>query len=304
VSVPPTHLLSAIARLVTRPETHSLVSPHNVSADSTVAKVGEDMQAPAALGENAPIPTCGIAVMAKASTPGRTKTRLTPPLTAEEATACNTAFLRDVADNILAASARASIAGYMAFGPPESKPFFQQILPREIGLIEAWHPNLGECLTSAIAQLLQRGHRAAVVLNSDSPTLPTSLLIETAEILARPGDRAVLGPASDGGYYLLGLKQEHNRLFQDIAWSTQRVAQQTLDHAAELGLDVHVLPEWYDVDDIASLKLLHAELFEGRGLAPSLRPYQPLHTRALLRSLGARLHDHVTLDGAVGRAAE
>jgi glycosyltransferase A (GT-A) superfamily protein (DUF2064 family) len=62
--------------------------------------------------DNTAVPTCGIAVMAKASIPGRTKTRLVPPLTFEEAAQCNTAFLRDVADNILTASARASIAGY------------------------------------------------------------------------------------------------------------------------------------------------------------------------------------------------
>src|SRR5262245_65498911 len=86
-------------------------------------------------------PTCGIAVMAKASVPGRTKTRLVPPLTFEEAAACNTAFLRDIADNILAAADRASIAGYMAFGPPQSRPFFHEHLPPAIGLIDAWYPN-------------------------------------------------------------------------------------------------------------------------------------------------------------------
>jgi rSAM/selenodomain-associated transferase 1 len=205
--------------------------------------------------------------MAKASTPGRTKTRLVPPLTLEEAAACNTAFLRDVAANILAASARASIAGYMAFGPPESKPFFQESMPQEIGLIEAWYPNFGDCLFTAIAQILERGHRSAVVLNSDSPTLPTSLLVETAQVLARPGDRAVLGPAHDGGYYLLGLKTAHRRLFQDIAWSTEHVARQTLERAAEVGLPVHVLPTWYDVDDVKTLKMLQAELFEGQSFA-------------------------------------
>ena len=186
--------------------------------------------------------------MAKASIVGRTKTRLVPPLTFEEAARCDTAFSRDVAANILAASAEASIAGYMAFGPPHSKPFFQDNLPRTIGLIEAWYPNFGDCLACAIAQLLQRGHPCAVVLNSDSPTLPTSVLVEAAQVLARPGDRAVLGPANDGGYYLLGLKAMHRPLFEGIAWSTEYVARQTLERAAELGLPVHVLPEWYDVD--------------------------------------------------------
>jgi hypothetical protein len=96
-------------------------------------------------------PTCGIAVMAKASIPGRTKTRLVPPLTFEEAAQCNTAFLRDIADNIVAASAQAPIAGYMAFGPPHAKSFFEESMPTDIGLIEAWYPNFGDCLVAAIA---------------------------------------------------------------------------------------------------------------------------------------------------------
>jgi uncharacterized protein len=256
--------------------------------------------------ENASVPVCGIAVMAKASIPGRTKTRLVPPLTLEQATACNTAFLRDIADNILAACGPASIAGYVAFGPPGSKCFFQENLPAEIGLIEAWYPSLGDCLISALVQLLERGHRGAVAVNSDSPTLPTSLLIETAEVLAGPGDRIVLGPASDGGYYLLGLKAMHRRLFQDIAWSTEHVARQTLERAAELGLPVHMLPEWYDVDEIRTLKMLQAELFEGRSFAPNLRPHQPRHTRALMQSWieSSDLQDRLTVNAAAGRAAE
>ena len=255
--------------------------------------------------DKAAIPICGIAVMAKASIAGRTKTRLVPPLTFEEAAQCNTAFLRDIADNILAASAHASIAGYIAYGPARARPFFQENLPREIALIEACYPTLGECLDYTIAQLLERGHRSAVVLNSDSPTLPTSLLVETAHVLARPGDRAVFGPALDGGYYLLGLKAKHRRLFQNIAWSTDRVAQQTLERAAELDLPVHMLPTWYDVDDLAGLKMLRAELFEGQSFAPDLCPAQPRHTRALIQALveTSDLKDRRCLD-ALRRAAE
>jgi uncharacterized protein len=231
--------------------------------------------------------SCAVAVMAKASIPGRSKTRLVPPLTADEAALFNTAFLRDIADNILAARNAAPIAGYAAFGPPTARRFFQETLPPEIGLIEAWLPNFGDCLFAAITQLLECGHASAVVLNSDSPTLPTSLLAETAQVLARPGDRAVLGPAQDGGYYLLGVKLAHRRLFDDIAWSTEQVARQTLDRAAEIGLPVHMLPTWYDVDDIESLKMLQAELFEDRSFAPDLRPNQPRHTRRLLQALAA-----------------
>jgi uncharacterized protein len=235
---------------------------------------------------------CGIAFMAKASAPGRAKTRLVPPLTFDEAAALNTAFLQDVADNVLAANVlaadqHAGIAGYAAFGPPGSEAFFQRTLPPAIGLIEAWLPNFGDCLLRTIEQILARGHEAAVVLNSDSPTLPTAFLVETAEVLAQPGDRAVLGPSSDGGYYLLGLKVAHRHMFHDIAWSTERVAAQTLERAREIGLDVHRLPVWYDVDAVDDLSRLYAEL-NGEAAHRPLDRHQPRHashTAALLHSL-------------------
>ncbi len=252
--------------------------------------------------------SCGIAVMAKASAPGRTKTRLVPPLTFDEAAALNTAFLKDVGHNIARAAEHAPIAGYMAFGPPGSNAFFQDILPSSIGLIEAWYPDFGECLFSAIDQVLGCGHVSAVVLNADSPTLPTSLLIETAEILARPGDRAVLGPSTDGGYYLLGIKARHRRLFERVTWSTEHVARQTLERAVEIGLDVHVLPAWYDVDDAESLKMLWAELYEGWSFAPQLEAHRALHSEQLIRSFLSLRDLEPRLDSTAGspiiRAAE
>ena len=229
--------------------------------------------------------SCGVAVMAKASIPGRSKTRLVPPLTAAEACAFNTAFLQDVATNILTAGKQASVAGYMAFGPPDAVGFFHANLPSGIGLIECWLPNFGDCLFGAITHLFGLGHAAAVVLNSDSPTLPTALLVETAMMLAREGDRAVLGPSTDGGYYLLGLKSAHRRLFDDIDWSTERVAAQTLQRAREIGLPVHVLPAWYDVDERDALRRLLGELCAGRAFAAELQSHPAPKTAALMRTL-------------------
>ncbi len=219
--------------------------------------------------------SCGIAVMAKASVPGLTKTRLVPPLTHEQAAALNTAFLQDVTGNMLLAASQAaphaSIAGYAAYGPPGSEEFFRRHFSPSIGLIEAWLPNFGDCLYHAICTILARGHAAAVVLNADSPTLPTALLNETAEVLVQPGDRAVLGPSIDGGYYLLGLKAAHRRMFEDIAWSTARVAEETRERAHEIGLELHELPMWYDIDDSETLRRLHGELrpFEAAGMRPA-----------------------------------
>src|SRR5271170_4122411 len=112
--------------------------------------------------------SCGIAFMAKASAPGRAKTRLVPPLTFDEAAALNTAFLQDVADNVLLAarhtSPLAGIAGYAAYGPPGSEDFFCGTLPRAIELIGAWKSNFGECLFHTIGEILSRGHGSAVVI--------------------------------------------------------------------------------------------------------------------------------------------
>lgn len=209
--------------------------------------------------------SCAIAVMAKASAAGVTKTRLAPPLTFAEAASLNTAFLKDIAEKLRRAGLGEPIAPYVAFGPPGSEDFFRSILADDITLLEVWRPNFGECLLLATTSMLEAGHGAACVLNSDSPTLPSAYLAKAARILAEPGDRGVLGPSMDGGYYLLGLKQAHRRMFADIAWSTETVAEQTLERAREIGLEMHILPTWYDVDDADGLRSVVADLKLGPG---------------------------------------
>ena len=242
---------------------------------------------------------CGIAVMAKASQPGRAKTRLSPPLTLEEAAACNTAFLCDIADNLLAAGKLAPISGVMAYGPPGHGAFFERHMPPGIGQFEVWEPDLGHCLIKALGTQFAAGHLAACVLNSDSPTLPPSILADAAQILEQPGDRIVLGPSSDGGYYLLGCKTIHRRLFEDIAWSTPVVARQTLERAAEIGVEVQLLPEWYDVDDAAALGTLVGEVLDNRPFHPHLQSSPAAHSASLLQ----RMRDEADLDRrlALGR---
>ncbi len=189
----------------------------------------------------APVATpaaCAIAVMGKASTPGRAKTRLMPALTAEHAARMNTAFLRDTVGNLLQAGRSADLAVYTAYGPAGSGQFFRDHLPAEVGLIECCLPNFGDCLLHALTALLERGHGAACVINADSPTLPTAYVSDAIRALSGSGDRIVLGPSEDGGYYFLGLKQTHRRLFADIDWSTARVCRQTAERAAELELPI------------------------------------------------------------------
>jgi uncharacterized protein len=206
---------------------------------------------------------CAIAVMAKASIPGKTKTRLIPPLSADEAAALNTAFLRDAADNILSAGAFANISGCVAYSPAGCEDFFKAHLPRSIELLEAVAPNLGECLHLAAATLLGAGHGAVCLLNADSPTLPAGYLIAAATALEAAGDRVVLGPSTDGGYYLIGMKRPHPGLFESMTWSTDQVLAETLARVQDLGLPVFVLPTWYDVDDPETLQRLVREVVDG-----------------------------------------
>ena len=230
---------------------------------------------------------CAIAVMGKASTPGRAKTRLVPPLTAEHAASLNTAFLKDTIGNLLAAGRSADLAAYTAYGPAGSERFFREHLPVDVGLIECSLPNFGDCLLRALTSLLDRGHAAACVINSDSPTLPTAYLTAAVRALSEPGDRVVLGPSEDGGYYFLGLKQAHRRLFADIDWSTARVCRQTAERAAELELPIVWLNSWYDVDDSSSLARLQADLHPAPGMSrPVAAPYGAPHTRAALQLVG------------------
>src|SRR5205085_9760781 len=81
--------------------------------------------------------------------------------------------------------------------------------------------------------------------------------------LAKPGDRIVLGPSDDGGYYLIGLKKPHRRIFEQIDWSTEQVLHQTLERAQQVGVPVHQLATGYDVDDRATLRRLCDELLDG-----------------------------------------
>jgi rSAM/selenodomain-associated transferase 1 len=226
--------------------------------------------------------TCAIAVMAKAPQAGRSKTRLVPPLLPEQAAMLSAAFLRDVTENIVAAARTAPIQGFAAYAPAGLEPLFEGHLAEGTRLILAdgsvdmpeGIERFGRCLFHAVQTLLGAGFGSAVVLNSDSPTLPTSLLERTAELLARPGDRAVLGPADDGGYSLLGVKAAHAHLFKDIAWSTETVAAATVERARDIGLELVTLPVWYDVDDAASLARLIGEMEGGvdGGLAPFAAP--------------------------------
>lgn len=233
-----------------------------------------------------PAVSCAIAVMAKQSIPGKAKSRLMPVLGPDGAAEVNTAFLRDIAANLAVAGEHVIIDPLMSYAPAGSEPFFRSLFPSGVGLMETVGPNFGVCLLKSISGLLERGYHSGCLLNSDSPTLPSAYLIAAAAALAADGDRMVIGPAIDGGYYLIGMKRLHARLFEDIEWSTESVFDQTMDRAREIGLPVVVLPNWYDVDDTETMQMLVGELFDDKPFrVVSPKPPECRHTRATLGRL-------------------
>jgi hypothetical protein len=198
--------------------------------------------------------------MTKAPRAGRVKTRLSPPLTPEEAAALNTCFLRDTTAAISSACAGGRARGIGVYTPVGEESAYVDILPRDFDLVPQRGDLFGERLTLAAEDLLQLGFAAVCLIDSDSPTVPESAYADAVRLLAEPGDRMVIGPSDDGGYYLIGLKATHRRVFEQIDWSTERVFEQTLAGAKEIGLPVEQLPTWYDVDDRTTLRRLCDEL--------------------------------------------
>lgn len=220
--------------------------------------------------------------MAKAPLAGEVKTRLVPPLTAREAADLNICFLRDMAANIESTAETESVSGLVVYTPTGSEPAFSGVLPEGFALLAQRGASLGERLCNATDDLLRDGYGAVCLINSDSPTLPKSILIRAVASLAAAGDRVVLGAAEDGGYYLIGLKHAHRNLFNEIAWSTSDVLARTRQRAAEIDLPVELLPPWYDVDDAQTLHQLCEQLFSTSSLNDA---YPAPHTRAFLAAI-------------------
>lgn len=229
--------------------------------------------------------TGAIGIICKAPRPGHAKTRLAASIGAGAAAELSRCFLRDVAAAIEAVPQSYACDGYAVYAPADGEAELREILPRSFRYLLQADAELGKVLNRAASHLLQVGHDCVLLVNSDSPTLPAALLQEAVDELRRPGDRVVLGPACDGGYYLIGLKQAHSRLFQDIPWGTDAVARLTLERAAQIGLAARLLPEWYDIDDAETLAWLNDELNGRSSRFVSGGPAAA--TRAFLAATGA-----------------
>jgi len=191
-----------------------------------------------------------LGIFAKQPLPGMVKTRLCPPLTPEQAADLYRVSLQETVTRM------GSLSGCdLAICYSGDKDWFATTFPG-VMLIPQCGRDLGERLASCLSDWLAAGYEAALLIGSDAPDLPLER-IEQAFSALEDAD-LVLGPAIDGGYYLVGEASQHPQLFQQISWSTGKVLEQTLAKASQLGLSSVLLEPWDDLDDLPALLRLVA----------------------------------------------
>lgn len=212
--------------------------------------------------------------MAKVPGTAVVKSRLHTILTPEQATALYRCFLLDRLDGLATVS---DIERVVSFTPPEASDEIAALVPAGFRCMPQRGGDLGERLAGLLAGLIAEGHAAAIAIDSDSPTLPMAHVTAAARILRQRMADVVIGPADDGGYYLIGVTAPQPWLFENVAWSTSSVLPTTLARAKHLGLQAQLLPPWFDVDTEQDLARLRAEMPADGGV--------PQRTSAFLRAL-------------------
>jgi rSAM/selenodomain-associated transferase 1 len=198
-----------------------------------------------------------LVIFAKAPIPGQVKTRLCPPLTPDEAATLHGSFVLDTLERTQAAVAtlKLPIDRYLACAPSATHVFFKIMEERQsVKLIDQVGDDLGARMNQAFQTLFSQGYRRVVLIGTDVPTLPLDHIKQA--LAALENHDLVLGPALDGGYYLIGLKRMAPKLFTDIPWSTDQVLRLTQGKAATIGLTVSLIKSWRDVDTLADLEAL------------------------------------------------
>jgi uncharacterized protein len=203
---------------------------------------------------SAVVPTADrvLGLFAKEPVPGRVKTRLTsdPARAARVAEA----FLLDLLDRFRAVEARL----ILAYSPPTALPYFRQIIDGRIALLPQVDGDLGRRMAAFFTTQLAAGASRVVLLGTDSPTVPLDHIEQAFAALAEAD--LVLGPATDGGYYLVGCARRVPPVFDGVAWGTADVLRQTVDRLADPGYRLALLPPWYDVDTPDDYRFLRAHL--------------------------------------------
>jgi rSAM/selenodomain-associated transferase 1 len=198
-----------------------------------------------------------VAIMAKAPRAGEVKTRLCPPLSHPEAAELYRCFLLDKIAQVNALQMTMPVVSYT---PSEAQQWFEDLTPSHFMLLPQRGDDLGARILSTFDRLFQHGYTQVMVIDSDTPTLPSAYLEQALELMAERHNDVVLGPTEDGGYYLIGLRRAHPELFEHMPWSTSQVFPETRRRSLQYGLTVACTAYWYDVDMPDDLRRLRQSL--------------------------------------------
>lgn len=190
--------------------------------------------------------------MAKYPTVGDVKTRLGATMGYEEATKLYICFLKDIVEKVR----QLETPFFVYYTPNDMENEFKQLLEEDLIFVPQKGNDLGERLYHGFRISSKLGYPAAIALASDVPDLPVSIIGEAVDKLKFHD--SVLGPSSDGGYYLIGLKTQALswNIFHRINWSTETVLRETLEAIDKAGLSLYSLESWDDVDQVQDISRL------------------------------------------------
>lgn len=203
----------------------------------------------------------GIFIMMKYPELGKVKSRLAKSIGEEAATNLYRAFIQDTLSTVQSLD----IPHHIAMYPLESQEKFSKWLGSSFEFFPQQGANLGERLQNGFTKMFEKGYHQVIALASDCPDLPIEILQSAVSQLQ--SDKVVIGPAPDGGYYLIGFSSDLfiPDAFVDVAWSTESVFQETMSRIESITDQIHVLPEWQDIDTKSQLQ----KFYETHQLEPS-----------------------------------
>jgi len=182
------------------------------------------------------------------------KSRLIEQLRTTDGAGLRTALLQDT----LAVVSAVESDKALLYTPSDAAAEIEALTPFDALFLAQRGATLGERMLNGARDLLARGFERVVLVGADLPTLPATYVVDALERLARSPESLVLGPAEDGGYYLIGMTRLHPELFDGVPWGTANVLRRTQEIAAALRVSVELLPMWYDVDQPSDLqRVLH-----------------------------------------------
>ncbi len=206
--------------------------------------------------------------------PGKVKTRLAEGLGEREACELYRRFVADV----LACASEVDACLHVFCHPAEEIEKCRQWLGRDVEVFAQRGADLGERMKNSLSDVFSGSAQRAVIIGSDAPDVPSAYISEAFRALQSSG--CAVGPAADGGYYLIGFRRNAflPGVFEDMPWGTSSVLEKTMSCLASHSVSVYTVPGWYDIDTIEDLGLFVARNAGGGARA--------LHTAAYMRESG------------------